>query len=287
MLAKPARSDENSWLGCLRRIASDALSDPTPITWKAPYMTKQMNALSLVSSVIFAATLLVGSAGAADPVSAPKESGEMKKLFNGKDLSGWDGDERLWSVQKGVIHGETTKGAVAKGNTFLIWEGEVKDFELRLSFRCSRENNSGIQYRSERVTEKPSNKWVVKGYQHEIRNSNELPNVAGFIYGEKLGRGRVCLVGEKAVATGRKKRDVTSELITKDEFKKLFKLDDWNDVVIVAKGRHIQHYLNGRLIMDFTDTEEDALTEGVLALQLHAGVPMWAEFKDIRLKNLK
>ena len=69
---------------------------------------------------------------------------------------------------------------------------------------------------------------------------------------------------------------------------KLFKLDDWNDVVIIGQGNHIQHYMNGRLILDFTDNEPElALNEGVLALQLHAGKPMWAEFKDIRIKELK
>ncbi len=79
----------------------------------------------------------------------------VKTIFNGKDLSGWDGDKRLWSVKDGVIHGETTADAKANGNTFLVWEGgETKDFELRLSFRCNATNNSGIQYRSKRITEK-------------------------------------------------------------------------------------------------------------------------------------
>jgi hypothetical protein len=58
--------------------------------------------------------------------------------------------------------------------------------------------------------------------------------------------------------------------------------------VIIAKGNHIQHYLNGRLILDFTDNHPElALSEGVLALQLHAGKPMFAEFKNIRLAELK
>ena len=57
--------------------------------------------------------------------------------------------------------------------------------------------------------------------------------------------------------------------------------------MIIAKGNHIQHYLNGRLILDFTDNDPTlALSEGILALQLHAGKPMWAEFKNIRLKDL-
>lgn len=222
---------------------------------------------------------------AADTAAPPKESDDMKTIFNGKDLTGWDGDPRLWSVKDGVIHGQTTAEAKANGNTFLIWDGETKDFDLRLSFRCSRENNSGIQYRSEKVDS--SNDWVLKGYQHEIRNSNELPNVAGFIYGEKLGRGRICLVGEKAVAKNAKEKEITGELIDQAGMEKLVKLDDWNEVVIIAKGPHIQHYLNGTLILDFTDADDCALLDGSLGLQLHAGVPMWTEFKNIRIKALK
>jgi hypothetical protein len=157
---------------------------------------------------------------------------------------------------------------------------------LRLSFRCTDTNNSGIQYRSEHVTEgEPSNPWVVRGYQHEIRNEEKFPNIAGFIYGEKLGRGRICLVGEKAVIEDGEKK-VIETLIDEEGFAELFNLDDWNDVIIIAKGNHIQHYLNGRLILDFTDSPDLALKEGILALQLHAGKPMWAEFKNIRIKEL-
>ncbi len=66
------------------------------------------------------------------------------------------------------------------------------------------------------------------------------------------------------------------------------RIDDWNDVVIIAKGNRILHYLNGKLIVDFTDNCPSlAAKEGVLALQLHAGVPMWVEFKNIRLREIK
>ena len=82
------------------------------------------------------------------------------------------------------------------------------------------------------------------------------------------------------------KKKVTKKLITPEEFKKLFKLDGWNEVVIIAKGNHIQHYMNGRLILDFTDRHPKALTSGVLAFQLHAGKPMWVEFKNVRFREL-
>lgn len=232
--------------------------------------------------------IAVPMANAEDPVTAPPESNELRSIFNGKDLTGWDGDPRLWSVKDGAIRGETTPEKSAKGNTFIIWKnGRTKDFELRLSFRCNATNNSGIQYRSRHITDgKVRNPWVVRGYQHEIRNEQKLPSVAGFIYDEGGRRGRICLVGEKAT-WGEKSKEVTGKLIDAEGYRKLFKLDDWNDVVIIAKGNHIQHYMNGRLILDFTDANSKlALTDGVLALQLHAGKPMWVEFKNIRFREL-
>jgi len=224
-----------------------------------------------------------------EPVLAPTES-DMQSIFNGKDLDGWDGDPKLWSVRNGVIHGETTLEKAANGNTFLIWKkGTTKDFELRLSFRCNATNNSGIQYRSKHITDgQVKNAWVIRGYQHELRNEVTFPNVSSFIYDEGGQRNRVCLVGEKASWSSDGKKVESSTLIDQDAFSKLMNVDDWNDVVIIGKGVNIQHYLNNRLVLDFTDNEPNfALTDGVMALQLHAGKPMWAEFKNIRIKSIK
>ncbi|MEZ6128487.1 MAG: DUF1080 domain-containing protein [Planctomycetaceae bacterium] len=219
----------------------------------------------------------------------PGSGAELRSIFNGTNLDGWNGDPRLWSVRDGVIHGETTAENAANGNTFLIWQGgKTADFKLQLSFRCNATNNSGIQYRSKHITDgKVKNDWVVRGYQHEIRNEEKRPSVSGFIYDEGGKRGRIILVGQKGEWEGDSLKVADKALITDEEYRELFKLDDWNDVTIVAKGRHIQHYLNGKLILDFTDSEDKALTEGVLALQLHAGKPMWVEFRDIRIASLK
>ena len=235
-------------------------------------------------SILLAALAFTPLSFAAD--SVPPEPSDMQSLFNGKDLSSWDGDPRLWSVKDGAIRGETTAENKAEGNTFIIWKGgTLKDFDLRLSFRCNATNNSGIQYRSRHITEgNVRNKWVVRGYQHEIRNQVKFPDVSAFIYDEGGRRGRVCLIGENAVCGADGKKEVKSMLIDQAEFEKLFKLNDWNDVAIIAKGNHIQHYLNGRLVLDFTDNDATAAKEGILALQLHAGNPMFAEFKNIRLK---
>src|SRR5262245_61451921 len=68
--------------------------------------------------------------------TVPPEPKGMVSLFNGRDLDGWDGDPRLWSVKDGVIRGESTPEKHQKENTFLVWKGgEISDFDLRLSFR--------------------------------------------------------------------------------------------------------------------------------------------------------
>ncbi|HEV3344094.1 MAG TPA: DUF1080 domain-containing protein [Pirellulales bacterium] len=172
----------------------------------------------------------------------------------------------------------------------LIWQGgKTKDFDLRLSFRLNATNNSGIQYRSQHIRDgNPPNAWVVRGYQHEIRNELTLPSVAGFIYDEGGKRNRLCLVGEQAVWEPEGKKVVSDALIDQPGFEKLFRLDDWNDVVIVARGNRLRHFLNGRLIVDFTDNDPHmALSEGILALQLHAGEPMWADYKNIRIADIQ
>ncbi|MBX3417854.1 MAG: DUF1080 domain-containing protein [Pirellulaceae bacterium] len=226
---------------------------------------------------------------AQEPIQLPPASPELVSIFNGEDLTAWDGDPRFWSVRDGVIRGETTEENRSPGNTFLVWEGgKTTDFELRLSFRLTASNNSGIQYRSQRLpADIAKHAWVVKGYQFEIRNEVDFPNVSGFVYDEGGKRGRMCLTGEIARWDSDAGKQVTGQLIDQESFKALFQLDDWNDAVIIARGNRMQHFLNNRLVVDFTDNDPNlALHDGVLALQLHGGAPMWVEFRDIRIKSL-
>jgi len=242
-----------------------------------------------MNKILFATMITALSFGPLIAAEQPPAETDMKPLFNGKDLTGWDGDPQFWSVKDGVIHGETTKEKPAKGNTFLVLkEGTYTNFELRLSYRCTASNNSGIQYRSKPLGETAPQKWQMKGYQHELRNENKMPNVPGFIYDEKGTRGRICLAGEKAVwKKGDKKKTVLENLVDQEAFKKTMKVDDWNDIIIIANGNTIKHYLNGTLTLDFTDEHENALKEGTFAIQLHAGAAMWTEVKNVRIKELK
>lgn len=224
------------------------------------------------------------------PLAAETEEG-FKPLFNGTDLSGWEGLPQFWSVQDGAITGKTTKENPTRGNTFLVWKGgEVSDFELRLSYRIIPNNdrtfaNSGIQYRSKLADPQ---KFVVGGYQADFEAAK---NFSGILY-EERGRGILAQRGQKVVITAdqtnanKPKITVVGSLGSSEEIQAKIKPEDWNEYVVIARGNHLQHFINGQQTVDVVDEQASkAARSGILAVQLHAGEPMTVQFKNIRLKS--
>lgn len=204
----------------------------------------------------------------------------FKKIFNGKDLTGWEGNPHLWSVEDGAITGRTTADAPLKFNTFLIWkDAKVGDFELQLDYRIQG-GNSGIQYRS-RVL-KPED-FVVGGYQADIDATLKF---AGINYEEK-GRGILAKRGQKVTIDdkGKKKEETFGDT---EELGKKIHEDGWNHYRIVAKGNTLRHYINDQLMSEVVDEEsEKSAAEGVLAFQIHVGPPMVIQFKNVRIKRIQ
>ncbi len=220
-------------------------------------------------------------------VSAADVEPGFQSIFNGNDLTGWDGNPNLWSVKDGAIRGQTTVEHPAKGNTFLIWtNGTTADFELRSSFRITPNNdkgfaNSGFQYRSKILD---ATNWVVGGYQADMEAG---PTYTGILYEERMTRGIMATRGEKVLWDKDGKKQVTGSVGNSAEIQAAIKKGDWNDYVVIAKGNQLQHFVNGRQTVDVTDEcEAKAAKSGVLALQLHAGQSMTVEFKNIRIKPL-
>ena len=219
---------------------------------------------------------------------------EDKQLFNGKDLSGWKGVPEFWSVQDGALTGKTTTDHMVTENTFLIWQdGEVGDFELTLKYKIVDTNgesktfgNSGIQYRSKVV--KPEY-FVVSGYQADFECGQTY---SGILYEEK-GRGILAKRGEMVVVhesedPKKPKLEVTGQIAKSEDIQAQIKPADWNEYKIVARGNHLQHYINGQLTIDVVDETAVGAKSGVLALQLHKGpTGMTVQFKDILLKTDK
>ena len=127
-------------------------------------------------------TLTLLLAAFASPLASFAQGG-FKPLFNGKDLTGWDGNPELWSIEDGCITGKTTGPEQLSYNQFLIWRGGVvKNFELHAKVKQAG-NNTGIQYRSKELPE--VGKWSVGGYQCDI---HPAPANNAMVYEEK-GRG--------------------------------------------------------------------------------------------------
>jgi hypothetical protein len=199
----------------------------------------------------------------ASPTPAKVELPKAEKdgwiiLFGGKDLKGWYGDPKIWRVENGYISGKVDKAGY---NSFLIYNHPFADFELTckcMLIKGKGFTNSGIQYRSKVIDEK---KWIVGGYQADMG-----AGYWGTLY-EERGRGGL---GKKLAGA-------------KDP-----KEGEWADYRIVAKGNHLQHYLNGEKALDFVDTDaKKAAKEGIIALQYHAPGDFEVRFKDIKIKILE
>lgn len=194
----------------------------------------------------FLATTLLGQ-----PSQLPTEK---HRIFDGKTLTGWEvvGGGK-WTVADGILRGECAK---ADEQGVLIWEKPVSDFVATFQFRIS-SGNSGFYFRAERIKEQP----LVKGFQAEV---DAIDDVAGIW--ETAGRGWVFKPTPEIHATAK------------------FKPGEWSNMTVRAVGDHYVVTLNGATITDIRD--QAGRKGGIVALQLHGGMDMVVEFREIRLKQL-
>jgi hypothetical protein len=210
----------------------------------------------------------------------PKSATEQgfTPIFNGKDLSGWNGKPGWWTVEDGALTAESTPAKSCQECNYLLWRGgQPADFELRADFKLSQGGNSGIQIRSE---ERPN--WDTFGYQADMTGDGSL---VGFVYHHS--RGLIAGRGEKAVFNADGKSTV-EKIGDPTELLKQFKPGDWNTYRVVCDGPDITLYVNDVLMCQITDHHPtQAAVRGLIALQMHPGPPMKVQFKNLRLKELK
>lgn len=202
---------------------------------------------------VFAVSLLASLA----PLHAAE--GEFRSLFNGKDLTGWDGNPELWSVEDGCITGTTTGPEQLAYNQFLIWRGgELKNFELRAKIKQSG-NNSGIQYRSKELPE--IGKWSVGGYQcdvHPVTLNNAM------VY-EERGRGIIVRNGQSMVVDpqGASWLAAQRDPVEAD-------VSQWHEYTIIARGNHLIHKIDGQVTIDLVDHDEAKRSLSGIGIAQHA-----------------
>ncbi len=209
-----------------------------------------------------------------------RDSEGYTKIFDGKTLKGWEGDPVYWRVENGAMVGEIIPSTVIKRNTFIIWRGgQPKDFELKVEYRVTAGGNSGINYRSEELTDA---RYSLKGYQSDIDGANKY---TGQNY-EERGRTFLALRGQQVVLEQDQKPIVTKSLGTEDFLLSHIKKDDWNEVHLIVKGNHMLHYVNGVLMSEVTDNDTvNRKMQGWIGVQVHVGPPMKIEYRNFRIRQ--
>ena len=197
--------------------------------------------------------LIVGCVGGPLAVLQAQEKQPVwKPLFDGKTMKGWHeyGEKGGWTVKNGVLLGHAQN---PKLYALLVSDSEYADFTVRLKFKMIA-GNSGFYIRTE--LRKPDQTY---GAQVEI-----APDGGNFTSGIYESNLRGWLVKP-----------------TEEEAKKLFKKDDWNDLVISAKGPHITVHFNGVKTVDFVDPK--GRPKGYFVLQQHNDQVNHVLFKDIEI----
>ena len=205
--------------------------------------------------VAAALTLLVSPliAQPGKPATPPGE--DWVALFNGKDLTGWTevGKEK-WTVEGGIIQGQ----AITQEYGYLKTNKLYRDFHLGVKFLCEGDGNSGVFFHTDF---KPGTADVSQGLQFEVDCS--INKHTGGIYGD----GRQWIVWPSP------------------ELETVIRPTDWNEMRMTVVGRRYVCYLNGTLMVDFTDPTPKSF-DGYISLQLHSGGLGRMRFKDIYIRDL-
>jgi hypothetical protein len=245
--------------------------------------------LAMASVVLVAIACVSAEASAQDPEG-------FVSIFNGQSLEGWEGDPSYWRVEDGSIVGEITPETVLRRNTFLIWRGGVlEDFELKVEYRITERGNSGISYRNEQLQDAPHS---LTGYQADLDGPRRY---VGSLY-EERGRTTLAAKGTRVTIPAVEITDslrahvrsnawihavVDARLGDPDSLDAVIRTGDWNEYHIIARGNHLQHYVNGVLMSDVTDNDtRHRRLRGLLGVQVHTGPPMKVEYRNFRLKPL-
>ena len=240
----------------------------------------------------------IGTSCVGQSKTSKKEKGYVQ-IFDGKTLNGWDGDPTYWRVEDGCLTGEITPDKLLKTNSFIIWKGgEPADFEFKGEFKITEAGNSGINYRSDQLTDVP---FALRGYQADIDGKIRY---TGQNYEERK-RTTLAYRGQKTTIpayTGASTPDavranvknnawggltVTGSLGSSDSLKTFIKSEDWNTFHLVVKGNHLQHYINDVLMSDVTDDDTvNGKAKGLLGVQVHVGPPMKVQYRNLMLKQM-
>ncbi len=195
------------------------------------------------------------------------------EIFNGTSTAGFSFDPRFWSLEGGVLVGRTTEANPAPHNTFFVWNGEVRDFELEVVLKVDG-NNSGVQYRSELFGEHRLRGPQIDAHPHS-------PYVA-MCY-EEGGRGILAERGNELTIASDGARS-TKPLQGSNGASPA--TSEWHTYRVVARGNRMEHFLDGVPTATVIDDSKERAKGGKIGVQIHGGEPTTVSVRSARLKRL-
>ncbi|HZZ78419.1 MAG TPA: DUF1080 domain-containing protein [Gemmataceae bacterium] len=202
----------------------------------------------IIGSLCLAAAIVVALPGVG--VSGDKKKSETIKLFNGKDLEGWEGYKDLWSVKDGVIVAHNTKPLSV--STYLFTKRKFTDFRLVFSAKLVKsEMHSGVAIWGKQFV--PKVKDPVKEKAEYTYQGHLVMFPSGWGLYDLYRRNGLAVDGKQLAAE-----------------KAAGKQHDWNDMEILAIGHRIKLAVNGKAVLDWSDPMPKLVGEGPIALQLHS-----------------
>ncbi len=172
-----------------------------------------------------------------------------KLLFNGKSLQGWRGayldslPQKGWEVRDGMIIVRESGGGESVGGGDIVTVEEYGSFELTVDFKLTEGANSGIKYF---VTEQqPKTVGSAKGLEYQLLDDAKHPDA------------RLGISGNRTLAS-------LYDLMP--AHKKVVRLiGEWNTARILVKGKHVEHWLNGVMVLEYERGGKDFLQHKALS----------------------
>ena len=172
---------------------------------------------------------------APNTLTASEKKEGWKLLFNGKNTEGWRGayadkfPEKGWDVQDGMLTIQQSDGSESHSFGDIVTDGEFRNFDLKFDFKLTEGANSGVKYYV--AEEKPKPKGSAFGLEFQVLDDDKHPDA-------KLGRNGNRTVGslyDLIPASGKKAKPI----------------GEWNTGEVIAKGNHVEHWLNGKKVVDY------------------------------------
>lgn len=168
----------------------------------------------------------------------PKEQrAGWKLLWDGKTTKGWKSAKgpsfpaKGWTLRDGLLTVESSGGGEARNGGDIITMRDYTSFELSVDFRLTPGANSGIKYFVDPNLLKGDGSAI--GLEFQLLDDDKHPDA-------KMGRD-----GNRTVAS-------LYDLITAKNLsdpnypvKRINPVGEWNRAVILVRGKHVEHWLNG------------------------------------------